>query len=103
MFLSRDASPDGRRHPGRALRLLNLAVVFSANNFAMQHKRKTISGNDVLEAMAEMDFERFVDPLQQALDGRGRRDAMGGGGTIVMCWGGGSVPTVWIHQWVCCV
>ncbi len=42
---------------------------FSANNFAMQHKRKTISGNDVLEAMKEMDFERFVDPLKQALEG----------------------------------
>ena len=36
----------------------------------MQHKRKTISGNDVIEAMREMDFERFVEPLQQALEGK---------------------------------
>ena len=42
---------------------------FSANNFAMQHKRKTISGNDVIEAMKEMDFDRFVEPLQHALEG----------------------------------
>lgn len=35
----------------------------------MQHKRKTISGNDVVEAMKEMDFERFVEPLQEALEG----------------------------------
>ena len=44
--------------------------LFSANNFAMQHKRKTISGNDVIEAMKEMDFDRFVEPLQQALEGK---------------------------------
>ena len=36
----------------------------------MQHKRKTISGGDVLEAMKEMDFERFVDPLQKCLEGK---------------------------------
>ena len=50
---------------------LNVSLtLFSANNFAMQHKRKTISGNDVMEAMREMDFERFVEPLQQALEGK---------------------------------
>ncbi len=49
---------------------MNITIFyFSANTFAMQHKRKTISGNDVLEAMKEMDFERFVEPLKQALEG----------------------------------
>jgi len=43
--------------------------VDSANNFAMQHKRKTISGQDVLDAMKEMEFERFVDPLKRSLEG----------------------------------
>lgn len=42
---------------------------FSANNFAMQSKRKTISGQDVMEAMTEMEFERFVEPLKQSLEG----------------------------------
>jgi len=44
--------------------------VYSANNFAMQHKRKTISGQDVLDAMKEMEFERFVEPLKRSLEGR---------------------------------
>jgi len=44
-------------------------VVYSANNFAMQHKRKTISGQDVLDAMKEMEFERFVEPLKRSLEG----------------------------------
>ena len=35
----------------------------------MQHKRKTIAANDVMEAMTEMEFERFVSPLKQSLDG----------------------------------
>lgn len=42
---------------------------FSANNFAMQGKRKTISGQDVLNAMSEMEFERFVEPLKKSLEG----------------------------------
>ena len=42
--------------------------VFSANNFAMQHKRKTIAAQDVLDAMKEMEFERFVEPLKKSLD-----------------------------------
>jgi len=35
----------------------------------MQHKRKTISGQDVLDAMKEMEFERFVEPLKRSLEG----------------------------------
>ena len=34
----------------------------------MQHKRKTISGQDVLDAMKEMEFERFVEPLKRSLE-----------------------------------
>lgn len=49
--------------------LLLVCCVDSANNFAMQHKRKTISGQDVLDAMKEMEFERFVEPLKRSLEG----------------------------------
>ena len=45
-------------------------IPFSANNFAMQAKRKTISGSDVLNAMTEMEFERFVEPLKNNLEGK---------------------------------
>jgi len=51
-------------------RLIFCVMLFcSANNFAMQHKRKTISGQDVLDAMKEMEFERFVEPLKRSLEG----------------------------------
>ena len=36
----------------------------------MNAKRKTISPQDVLEAMKEMEFERFVDKLKQCLEGK---------------------------------
>ena len=35
----------------------------------MNAKRKTISPQDVLEAMKEMEFERFGDKLKQCLEG----------------------------------
>jgi len=49
-----------------------LININSANNFAMQHKRKTISGQDVLDAMKEMEFERFIEPLRRSLEGKSR-------------------------------
>lgn len=42
---------------------------FSANNFAMKGKRKTLNASDVLSAMEEMEFQRFVTPLKEALEG----------------------------------
>lgn len=41
----------------------------SANNFAMKGKRKTLNASDVLSAMEEMEFQRFVAPLKEALEG----------------------------------
>lgn len=43
---------------------------YSANNFAMKAKRKTLNAGDVLAAMEEMEFERFMEPLKEALEGR---------------------------------
>lgn len=40
----------------------------SANNFAMKGKRKTLNASDVLSAMEEMEFQRFVTPLKEALE-----------------------------------
>lgn len=42
----------------------------SANNFAMKAKRKTLNAGDVLAAMEEMEFERFLEPLKEALEGQ---------------------------------
>uniref|UniRef100_A0A3Q1F0U4 Polymerase (DNA directed), epsilon 3 (p17 subunit) n=1 Tax=Acanthochromis polyacanthus TaxID=80966 RepID=A0A3Q1F0U4_9TELE len=43
-------------------------VGFSANNFAMKAKRKTLNAGDVMAAMEEMEFERFLEPLREALE-----------------------------------
>ncbi|XP_034721651.1 DNA polymerase epsilon subunit 3, partial [Etheostoma cragini] len=39
-----------------------------ANNFALKAKRKTLNAGDVLAAMEEMEFERFLEPLREALE-----------------------------------
>ena len=36
----------------------------------MQAGRKTLSANDVLQAMEEMEFPQFVDGLKECLDGK---------------------------------
>ena len=49
------------------LTALNLSS-FSANNFAMKGKRKTLNASDVLSAMEEMEFQRFFTRLKEALE-----------------------------------
>ena len=41
----------------------------SANNFALKAKRKTLSANDVLSALEDMEFEHFVPELKECLEG----------------------------------
>lgn len=43
--------------------------LFSANNFAMKGKRKTLNASDVISAMEEMEFQRFIAPLKESLEG----------------------------------
>ena len=43
---------------------------FSSNNFALKGKRKTITAQDVLSALEDMEFDQFVDPLKECLAGR---------------------------------
>jgi hypothetical protein len=55
----------------------------SANDFCREGRRTTISANDVYQALKELDFEEFVEPLQAFLASEwvqynGYR--MGGGG-----------------------
>lgn len=37
----------------------------------MKGKRKTLNAGDVLSAMEEMEFQRFVAPLKESLEGTG--------------------------------
>jgi DNA polymerase epsilon subunit 3 len=79
-------SKDARLAISKAASVFVLYSTSCANNFAMQHKRKTITGQDVLDAMKEMEFERFVEPLKRSLEAykeqRSRKDVTekGGGG-----------------------
>lgn len=46
-----------------------LFIIFfcRANGFAQKSKRKTLTANDVVEAMKDLEFDEFLEPLQRAL------------------------------------
>ncbi|XP_006890786.1 PREDICTED: DNA polymerase epsilon subunit 3 [Elephantulus edwardii] len=73
----KEALPDGvniskeaRSAISRAASVFVLYATSCANNFAMKGKRKTLNATDVLSAMEEMEFQRFITPLKEALEGK---------------------------------
>ncbi|TDH17490.1 hypothetical protein EPR50_G00008690 [Perca flavescens] len=71
----KEALPDGvnvskeaRRAISQAASVFVLYATSCANNFALKAKRKTLNAGDVLAAMEEMEFERFLEPLREALE-----------------------------------
>ncbi|XP_069121249.1 DNA polymerase epsilon subunit 3-like [Argopecten irradians] len=71
----KDAIPDGvnvskeaRLAISKAASVFVLYATSCSNNFALKGKRKTITAQDVMSAMDDMEFEHFVEPLQQCLD-----------------------------------
>ena len=48
--------------------VLNTAC--SANTFALKSKRKTISANDIFQALEDMELEDFVPELKDCLEGQ---------------------------------
>ena len=44
-----------------------LYATSQANTVATNQSRKTISGSDVISAMSEMEFDKFVRPLENSL------------------------------------
>ncbi|XP_067132227.1 DNA polymerase epsilon subunit 3-like [Centruroides vittatus] len=70
----KEALPDGvnvskeaRAALSKAASVFVLYTTSCANNFAMKAKRKTLLGNDVLSAMEDMEFDRFIEPLKDCL------------------------------------
>ncbi|XP_042334009.1 DNA polymerase epsilon subunit 3 [Sceloporus undulatus] len=61
-------SKEARSAVSRAASVFVLYATSCANNFAMKGKRKTLHAGDVLSAMEEMDFQRFLVPLKEALE-----------------------------------
>ncbi|XP_012287304.1 DNA polymerase epsilon subunit 3 [Orussus abietinus] len=45
-----------------------LYLTSSANSVAKKANRKTISSADVIQAMEDIDFDQFIEPLQEALE-----------------------------------
>lgn len=71
----KEALPDGvniskeaRAAISKAASVFVLFATSCANNFAMKSKRKTLTGQDVLAAMEDMEFEKFVEPLKESLE-----------------------------------
>ena len=50
--------------------LLCPCLCCSANNNALKGKRKTINVTDVFNALEDMEFDSFVDPLKADLEGK---------------------------------
>lgn len=75
-----NVSKEARTAISKAASVFVLFATSCANNFALKAKRKTLTGQDVMSAMGDMDFESFVEPLQESLDAyrreqKGRKDA----------------------------
>ncbi|XP_071981398.1 DNA polymerase epsilon subunit 3 [Engystomops pustulosus] len=71
----KEALPDGvnvskeaRSAISRAASVFVLYATSCANNFAMKGKRKTLNVTDVMSAMEEMEFQRFLAPLKESLE-----------------------------------
>ncbi|XP_064109809.1 LOW QUALITY PROTEIN: DNA polymerase epsilon subunit 3-like [Macrobrachium nipponense] len=73
--LIKDSLPEGivvakeaRSAIARAASVFVLYTTSTANNLAQKNKKKTVSAQDIFNAMKEMEFEKFVEPLQESLD-----------------------------------
>ena len=63
-------SRGGMRTYSQLLQAASVFVLYAtsqANTVAQNQSRKTISGPDVISAMAEMEFDKFVRPLENSL------------------------------------
>ncbi|XP_075761458.1 DNA polymerase epsilon subunit 3 isoform X2 [Pelodiscus sinensis] len=61
-------SKEARSAISRAASVFVLYATSCANNFAVKGKRKTLNAGDVLSAMEEMEFQRFIAPLKESLE-----------------------------------
>ncbi|CAB4069731.1 POLE3 [Lepeophtheirus salmonis] len=52
----------------KAASVFVLYATSCSNNAAMKANRKTIHGNDVISAMGDMEFDKFVRPLENSLE-----------------------------------
>ncbi|CAG9824869.1 unnamed protein product [Phaedon cochleariae] len=58
---------DARSALSRAASVFVLYVTSQASNEAQKVNRKTLVGKDVIKALEELEFENFIEPLEEAL------------------------------------
>ncbi|KAG5899789.1 hypothetical protein JTB14_006124 [Gonioctena quinquepunctata] len=58
---------DARSALSRAASVFVLYVTSQASNEAQKNSRKTLIGKDVIKALEELEFETFIQPLEEAL------------------------------------
>lgn len=59
---------DARTAVAKASSIFILYLTSSANIIAKKGNRKTISGQDVIQAMSDIEFDQFIDPLNESLE-----------------------------------
>jgi len=61
-------SKEAQAAVAKAASVFVLYATSCANNVALKHHRKTIHGQDVIKAMEDMEFDKFIKPLENSLD-----------------------------------
>ncbi|XP_076636233.1 DNA polymerase epsilon subunit 3 Chrac-14 [Colletes latitarsis] len=59
---------DARTAVAKASSIFILYLTSSANIIAKKGNRKMISGQDVIQAMTDIDFDQFIHPLEDSLE-----------------------------------
>merc|ERR1712095_260760 len=60
-------SKEAQAAVAKAASVFVLYATSCANNVALKSNRKTIHGNDVVRAMEDMEFDKFIKPLENSL------------------------------------
>ncbi|KAJ8919791.1 hypothetical protein NQ315_006320 [Exocentrus adspersus] len=58
---------DARSALSRAASVFVLYITSQASNEAQKADRKTLTGQDIIKALEELEFENFIEPLQEVL------------------------------------
>ena len=61
-------SKEARSAISKAASVFVLYCTSCANNHALESKRKTLTGKDVMDALEEMEFPQFIEPLKKSLE-----------------------------------
>ena len=67
----------------KAASVFVLYATSCANNVASNSHRKTLNGSDVIKAMEDMEFHKFIDPLESSLESKFYNDIIALGMAVI--------------------